>query len=651
MGAIALLVISGAGPASASASESESGPAPAPGPPIPHPEPGEPLTEEDVNAWLDGQIPAALEDAGIAGASVSVVHDGEILTSRGYGYSDVEEREKVDPDETLFRMASISKTFTATAVMKLVEEGQIDLDTDVNEYLDFPMETSFDEPVTMRHLLTHTAGFEEEYRNVILPPDTDVELRDVVATEDPPEQVYEPGTTPSYSNHGYALAGYIVENVSGMSFEEYVAQNVFEPAGMDSSTFEQPLPEELESRLSKGYATADQAPSPFETVNDFPAGAVTSSATDMGRYMLAHLGHTQNSELLQPDTLSLMKEPATSSDTLGTLAEGPQMTLGFFQEGRSDLGMVGHGGDTMVFHSQMNLLPEQDTGFFISLNSSGHQATDSLNLRSSLMEGFTSRYFPASGEKDTEVEPTAAEHAAVAEGTYVSARRPGSTFMSASEPLDSEMQITAREDGTIVANPGPETFHPTEYEEIAPWVWREVDGHRMLTMRVVDGEVEAIGYASAFTMLPVEPERHSSVVLPIFVSSLVVLIVTLISWLVGPIVRRTLSLPKRAPEGRWARVLTRVGVGSAVLALAGWTSAILMISGLTDVPTVLLRMIQALQVVGILGVIPAAVALFNDIRHRTGWKRYVGSALVLLALLGIAWCAVVLNLVADTVSY
>src|SRR5690606_9419985 len=192
----------------------------------------------------DGLVPAALERSGIPGAAVAVVHDGQVLTARGYGWADTGsaggEPRPVDPDRTLFRVGSISKVFVATAVMQLVEQGRIDLDADVERYLDFPLPRAFAQPVTMRHLLTHTAGFEERIKGLIALDGPGPDLRETVAV-DPPEQVFAPGTVPAYSNYGYALAGYVVERVSGVPFDAYVEQNVIRRAGMTSSTFAQPL--------------------------------------------------------------------------------------------------------------------------------------------------------------------------------------------------------------------------------------------------------------------------------------------------------------------------------------------------------------------------------------------------------------------------
>ena len=165
---------------------SAQGPAPspllsAPSPPpsevsvvAPKTSPAPELTKADFETFLDALIPSQLRNRNIAGAVVSVVKDGQVLFQKGYGYADVEEKKAVLPDQTLFRPGSISKLFTATAVMQLVEQGKLDLDRDVNDYLDFPIPKTYAEPVTLRQLLTHTGGFQETLKNLFVAHESDI---------------------------------------------------------------------------------------------------------------------------------------------------------------------------------------------------------------------------------------------------------------------------------------------------------------------------------------------------------------------------------------------------------------------------------------------------------------------------------------------
>src|ERR1700744_1185625 len=199
------------------------------------------LTAEDVDSWLDGYMPYALHTGDIAGAVVAVVKDGKILTERGYGFSDVEKRTPVDPKLKLFRPGSVSKLLTWTAVMQQVEQGKINLDADINQYLDFKIPARDGKPVTMRNLMQHTAGFEEQAKGIISedPNGTGFEA---LLKQWVPERVFEAGTTQAYSNYGASLAGYIVQRVSGESFDTYIEKHIFEPLDMNHASFRQPLP-------------------------------------------------------------------------------------------------------------------------------------------------------------------------------------------------------------------------------------------------------------------------------------------------------------------------------------------------------------------------------------------------------------------------
>jgi CubicO group peptidase (beta-lactamase class C family) len=202
-------------------------------PPAPAPQVTPQLTKEDLEAFFDGFIPIELQRDDIAGAVVIVVKDGKVLFAKGYGYADVKTRKPVTVDATLFRPGSISKTFTWTAVMQLVEQGKIDLNRDVNDYLDFKIPATFGKPITMKDLMTHTPGFEETLKELFVANAADMRpLQQYVQTH-MPQEIFPPGTTPAYSNYGATLAGYIVQRVSGMPFDDYIEQEHFRTAGHD----------------------------------------------------------------------------------------------------------------------------------------------------------------------------------------------------------------------------------------------------------------------------------------------------------------------------------------------------------------------------------------------------------------------------------
>ncbi|MBP2365988.1 serine hydrolase domain-containing protein [Pseudonocardia parietis] len=618
-------------------------------PPEPPPAATAPLTPADVTAWLDGLVPAALERTAIPGAAVSVVRDGEVIAARGYGTAG--EADPVKADDTLFRVGSVSKVATAVAVLQQVERGRIDLDADVRQYLDFPLPLRFDPPVTMRHLLTHTPGFEERIRGMIGLDGKPEDLRASLAT-DPPEQVFAPGTTPAYSNYGYTLAGYVVERVSGEPFAQYMQREVLDRAGMTSSTFAQPLPEHLAGRMADGFPAANAPAVPFEIVGGSPAGALTGTATDLARFASSLLG--TGTPLLAPETLELMRRPALDASTLGPLADGPQMTLGMFDESRGDRTALGHGGDTTAFHSHLQLHPEQRVGVFVTLNGGGNAAADSLTLRSSLLDGFADRYLPGSPQPaPTASEPGSAERAAAVTGRYENARAPFSTFLGVMN-LIGQTSATVRPDGALVLSPGVARAEPVAYREIRPWVWQEIGGHQVLTARTDGDRVTALGAESAFTLLPTTPARDSAIVLPVLAASVALLLAGLAAWPVGALARRRYGAPAPVSPGpldRTAQRLTRIGAACALLALAGWVGVVGAISGLTDVPAALLYVLQAVQWISVGGLLAAALAIATGLRGGVGRSRIAGRVLMLLGLAGTAWVAIAYGLLSTDIGY
>ena len=372
------------------------------------------LTTDDVNAWLDGYMPYALHTGDIAGAVVAVVKDGKIVTERGYGYSDVAKRTPVDPKLTLFRPGSVSKLVTWTAVMQMVEQGKIDLDADVNQYLDFKIPAREGKPVTMRNLMQHVAGFEEQAKN-IMGEDPKGPSFEMLLKQWIPERVFAPGTTPAYSNYGASLAGYIVQRVSGESFDDYLDKHIFGPLDMKHSSFRQPLPADLVPLMSKGYEVASEEPHVFEIVGPAPAGSMSSPAEDMAHFMIAHLqnGEYNGNRILRAETAEMMH-----NSPLTVLPPLNRMELGFFETNINGREVIAHLGDTQYFHTSLHLFLKEGVGFYVSFNSPGKEGAAG-GLRGALFEDFADRYLPAD-EKETRVDAkTAAGHAALLKGTWV----------------------------------------------------------------------------------------------------------------------------------------------------------------------------------------------------------------------------------------
>lgn len=364
-----------------------------PSPSIQHPAAGDTLAAPpqpaDVSAFLDAFFEAQMEALHVPGAVFLMVRDSTVLVTKGYGYADLEANRRVNPATTLFQVASVSKLFTATAVMQMVEQGRVNLDADVNQYLQtIQVEPAFGEPVTLAHLLTHTAGFDERYIGYAARDAASVRPLGTYLADRMPPRTIPPGTVISYSNHGFGLAGLLVEDVSGEAFARYVEKHILYPLGMQMSTFDLPLPDSLAPHLAQGYRWTGETyePLPLLFRNVPPAGALSVTANDMARFVIAHLnnGRYRNTQLLKEATaLEMHRQQFTHHPRL------PGMAYGFMEQHVNGHRVLHHGGDVPGYRSLLFLLPEQKTGFFVAYNAS------SSALRKELVHQFMDRFYPA----------------------------------------------------------------------------------------------------------------------------------------------------------------------------------------------------------------------------------------------------------------
>ncbi|HEY6330676.1 MAG TPA: serine hydrolase domain-containing protein, partial [Blastocatellia bacterium] len=398
------------------------------------------ITAADVEAFIDGVLPLQLEQDDIAGATVSVIKDGKVLFAKGYGYADVKDKKPVSAEDTLFRCGSISKLFTWTSVMQLEEQGKLDLDRDINDYLDFKIPYTFQKPITLRNLMTHTPGFEEAIKDLISFSPSQIGLEEYLKEHLPPE-IFQPGTVPAYSNYGAALAGYIVQRVSGVPLNDYIKHNIFEPLGMTHSSFDQPLPPQLAPLMSNGYKLGSGDAKQFETVLAWPAGSLSSSATDIARFIIAQLqdGRYGDTTILKPETAELMH-----TRQFGLAPDLNGMACGFYEESRNGHRIIGHGGDTIWFHSDLHLVLDSGLGFFVSYNSPGRAEA---SPREELWYAFLDRYFPYTPPNQP-VLASAKEDASKVAGAYIASRRGEKNFTKTLSLLD-QFKVSPNDDGTI----------------------------------------------------------------------------------------------------------------------------------------------------------------------------------------------------------
>ena len=615
------------------------------------------LTGADVGAWLDGYLPYALRSGDVAGAVVTVVKDGQVIAAKGYGYADVATRRPVDPARTLFRPGSISKLITWTAVMQQVQAGRLDLDRDVNTYLDFRIPPRAGKPITLRQIMTHTGGFEEVDRNIIFyDPKRDVAL-DVYLKRWVPKRIFDAGTTPDYSNWATAVAGYIVQRVSGQPFDDYVERNIFKPLDMRTASFRVPLPPGLRPLASSGYERGSAPAKPYEFVGPAPAGSLAASGLDMAKFMIAHLENGRG--ILSPQIAAEMHAgPLDRINPYSLILPLNRMRLGFFETNINGHEVIGHLGDTDLFHSSLHLFLKDGVGLYASFNSAGRDKASQV-IRGQLFQDFADRYFPAA-TPDGRVDPkTAAEHARMMVGHWEVSRRSVTNFLDILN-LIGQVEVSVDGKGNLVVPSikGPNGL-PSQWVEIAPFVWRDQNGHDRLAAKVVDGKVVRWSFdlISPFMVFDRVPAwRSAGWLMPALYASLAVLLLTFLYWPAAWFVRRRYAAPL-AVSGRARSVYraTRILAGLSLAVIVGWVLVFpLAFDGEVSMPLFdgLLRLLQiggALIFVGAVGVAAWNVWLtWTDGRR---WTRKLWSVLILLASLVLLFTASTYGLLAMTVNY
>ncbi len=590
----------------------------------------DPIVERaDLEAFVDGIMKAQMKANHIAGATFSFVKDGEILLAKGYGYADVEKKVPVKADETMFRPGSISKLFTWTAVMQLYEQGKIDLDADINTYLEkFKIPDTFPEPITLKHLMTHTPGFEEMIDDMAVRKSEDLWTLEKYVSTNIPARILPPGKLTAYSNYGTALAGYIVQRVSGLPFEEYVEKNIFEPLGMNTSTFRQPIPAHLEGKMSQGYTFKRGVFNKeiFELINGAaPAGALSSCATDMANFMIAHLqfGHFGENRILEEQTANLMQSLLFTNHP-----EVNGNAYGFWELKTNNLRAIEHGGDTIWFHSLLLLIPQKNAGFFFSYNSVGGGGSPRSNLAHAILD----RYFPV---EIPEVHPISGNEKRVrsAAGNY-RPTRVVKTNWAKLMALMMNVSIKVTEEGRLYGA-------GKQWIETEPYVFEEIGGTDKLVFKAdEDGNIASLFIDSvpyfAFVRVPwFESPSFSYVLLAICG----LMFVTAMRWPFGAIFRKICKKAKE--ENQAPRAFRWAAGGLSALYLIFVTGLAVTVSDQMNIIFGVPNEVKVLLALPLIAVLLTVTALFFMIRawYKKYWTRCarLHYTLVVLASIVFLW--------------
>ncbi|HEY8574390.1 serine hydrolase domain-containing protein [Phenylobacterium sp.] len=350
---------------------------------------GQPLPPAELEAFVDGMVRDAMAREHVAGVTVSVVQNGQVLLKKGYGFAGLKPQRPVDPDRTLFRIGSISKTFTWIALMKEVEAGRIRLDAPVNLYLPEKVrvrDQGYSEDVLVRHLMDHSPGFEDRALGHLFEGNYNrVRPMDLYLRQERPKRVRTPGRVSSYSNYGVALAGQAVSYVTGRPFERHIEEQILVPLGLGHTTFREPhasrrgLPGPAPASIAGDFSDAYRwngtryEKRGFEYIGHIaPAGSASSSAGDMARYMIMLLnnGQLNGVTVFGPRAAQAFRTPLRPTPNgINGWAHGfmvydlPGGYRGY-----------GHGGATIFFHSNMVVVPQLNLGIFVSTNTESGSA-------------------------------------------------------------------------------------------------------------------------------------------------------------------------------------------------------------------------------------------------------------------------------------
>jgi CubicO group peptidase (beta-lactamase class C family) len=595
------------------------------------------LTPEKLAYLIDPLMEAWIDKHRGAGAVVVVVTREATIFAGGYGLADIAAKRPFTTDATLVRPGSISKLFTGIAVMQLVDAGKLDLDRDVNDYIDFNIPTpDGGVPVTLRRLLTHRAGFEEHVKGLFSRDAEPMPLRKWLANG-LPHRLFPKGDVEAYSNYGFALAGYIVERVSGEPFAAYIQRHIIDPLGMSHSTFQQPLPANLAPLVAKPYRRSDQPPIvPFETILA-PAGALSATADDMSRFlrMLMNGGELDGVRILSKARLDEMTTPQSSSPA-GYLG------LVFFGKKIAGRDVIGHEGETMGFFSDLEIFPAEGVGIFVSRDGIGEIKTgrEIPNIALAVARRFLG------GDPANTQTPAASDETTIA-GIYHLSRRAESTMVRLRD-LATETLIGIDGDGN--ARIGPDIL----LRHIGKNLY---EGPGPVRYALIEEESGPDIATPAMQLQHLPPYLDVRWIVPAMEASIAVVVVTVFVWPFA-------ALWRRWRNRRFSEVLTDRRLYHAVrlvllVDLIAFLGAAIVFAFATADLTLLTEkldpLILALYTAAWIGVIGAVAVVWAAVRFwRNGaggrWVR-IHHTLLAASSVMIAWFFVVFRIAGTTLNY
>ena len=560
-------------------------------------------------------------------------------------------RRRSIPKTTLFRPGSVSKLFTWTAVMQLVEQGKLDLDADVNTYLDFKIPPYQGKPVTLRELMTHRAGFSETARDLLTygkaPPPLGEVLKPLRAAAHlrarRRPRLFELRREPRRLHRPARLR----RAVRGL----YPAPHLRIRSAWRARPSCSRCPPALVPHMATGYATWDKPGPGFEIVDMPPAGALSSTGDDMAHFMIAHLQHGRygSGQILQPQTAQAMHTTIWRAfpDLNGN-------ALGFYQQNINGHRVIAHGGDTDFFHTDLDLFLDDNVGLFISVNARGKEGMGEF-LRDSLFTEFADRYFPAAA-------PPPAPHGG--RRHRQGARGDDRRQLHHHAPLGLDLPVAGAADQLEHRGRQQGRHHHRHaarpagaFVEVSPFLWRQFNGHDRIQATVSDGKVTRWGTDSSapiWVFVRAGGLAGAGLELPLAIAAMGFLALTFVTWPGAAIARWRYGKPFPYAGGRaWVYRLARVAALLALAAVILWTVVLQLVSETTGAAVGgMLHLAQTISFLAFVGGTAIALAnLWTVWRRKADWSARIFAVLLLAAFAFMLWIAAHYHLIGLSGEY
>jgi len=479
-----------------------------------------PTDQAEFEAFLDAYLAEQMEAYHVPGAVFTMVKDGKVFFSKGYGYADLENQIPMDTERTTLTSASVSKAFTALGVLQLYDQGLINLDDDVHPYItEFELPNQYPGGPTFAHLLTHTDGFESRMIGVAALSEDDLRPLGEMLNTYMPTQLYPPGQFMTYGDFAANLAGHLISEISGLTFEQYMDENVFTPLGMDNSTLDLRLSKEMRASLAQPYEYADgnYEPLPFYSISYSPMGGLRTTAADMDHFMLALLngGEYQGTRILS--------EAVTQMMFTQQYAPHPKMggiTYGLFEHLENGHQLFFRDGDGVGVRSRVTFFPEENLGFYIAYNSGDSSLR--LDIISAILDEFYTGSENSAPRGILDYQDRATQFA----GTYRYSNADMTTFGKSMLFFSQLVEVSVSKEGYLLVEAaslmGGEKSSPmggfegvSQWVEVEPLYFERVDGKGQIAFGLDEnGKIAYMysgqGYHSSSTNCPGMKPRVST---------------------------------------------------------------------------------------------------------------------------------------------